>query len=142
MLQCGPIKLISILFILSFKRWFWVTRTQYCLLTEVASQFTRSRECKRNEKSHWPQNWHWENIPVFASINKLPLHCTCNTKVSKSNVFALKRIHFQVTVLLILHYKNTKITIQKLSKIKRNPSTSVSGSKNSKSPSSSLQVPH
>ena len=56
------------------------------VLTEVASQFTRSRDCKRNERSHWPQTWHRENILVFASINKLPLHCACNTKVIESNI--------------------------------------------------------
>ena len=77
----------------------WVTRTQYCLLTlywqklHPSLQEVGAARGMRDERSHWPQTWHRENILVFASINKLPLHCTCNTKVIESNMFALKRTY-------------------------------------------------
>ena len=77
----------------------WVTRTQYCLLTlywqklHPSLQEVGTARGMRDERSYWPQTWHRENILVFASINKLPLHCTCNTKVIESNMFALKRTY-------------------------------------------------
>ena len=77
----------------------WVTRTQYCLLTlywqklHPGLQEVGTARGMRDERSYWPQTWHRENILVFASINKLPLHCTCNTKVIESNMFALKRTY-------------------------------------------------